>query len=266
MILRSSADRPVLDVVEVVLDALLERRVAAPAVDLRPAGDAGLHLVAQHVLRDPVLELLDEERPLGPRADDRHVAPQHVPELRQLVEVEPAQPAADRRAARVVVARPDRAGLVLGALVHRAELVDRGTPCRRGPCAPACRRPGPATCSRISERDDARTGCASTSSAAAESADVDRALEHAVEALQRHVVEVDDRDAVEVLEPGAQRDELQQVGHDLDVDALAARRLDQAEHLHVLVERQRHVEVIDRARARMISSASASVPSSGRPR
>ena len=32
--------RPVLDVVEVVLDALLERRVAAPAVDLRPAGDA----------------------------------------------------------------------------------------------------------------------------------------------------------------------------------------------------------------------------------
>ena len=57
--------RPVLDVVEVVLDALLDRGVAAPAVDLRPAGEAGLHLVAQHVLRDPLLELLDEERPLG---------------------------------------------------------------------------------------------------------------------------------------------------------------------------------------------------------
>src|SRR2546421_12479511 len=51
--------RPVLDVIEVVLDALLERRVTAPAVDLRPAGHAGLHLVAQHVLRDAVLELLD---------------------------------------------------------------------------------------------------------------------------------------------------------------------------------------------------------------
>src|SRR4051812_45680924 len=37
--------RPVLDVVEVEFDALLERRVAAPAVDLRPARDAGLHLV-----------------------------------------------------------------------------------------------------------------------------------------------------------------------------------------------------------------------------
>src|SRR4051812_41269174 len=41
-------DRPVLDVVEIVLDPLLERRVAAPAVDLGPAGDPGLDLVAQH--------------------------------------------------------------------------------------------------------------------------------------------------------------------------------------------------------------------------
>src|SRR4051812_6752939 len=33
--------RPVRDVVEIELDALAERRVAAPAVDLGPAGDAG---------------------------------------------------------------------------------------------------------------------------------------------------------------------------------------------------------------------------------
>src|SRR4051794_20197551 len=50
------ADRPVFDVVEIVLDALFERRVAAPAVDLGPARDPGFDLVAQHVLRDPVLE------------------------------------------------------------------------------------------------------------------------------------------------------------------------------------------------------------------
>src|SRR5687767_3451646 len=49
--------RPVLDVIQVVLDAFLERGVAAPAVDLRPARDAGLDLVAQHVLRNAVLEL-----------------------------------------------------------------------------------------------------------------------------------------------------------------------------------------------------------------
>src|SRR5215218_6009981 len=33
------ADRPVFDVVEIVLDAFLERRVAAPAVDLGPPRD-----------------------------------------------------------------------------------------------------------------------------------------------------------------------------------------------------------------------------------
>src|SRR5690242_10322122 len=74
--------RPVLDVVEVELDALFERRVAAPPIHLRPAGDARLDLVAQHVLRDAVFELLDEEGAFGPRADDRHVALEHVPELR----------------------------------------------------------------------------------------------------------------------------------------------------------------------------------------
>src|SRR3954471_20787494 len=60
--------RPVLDVVQVVLNPLLERRVATPAVHLRPAGQPRLHLVPQHVLRNAVLELLDEVRPLGPRA------------------------------------------------------------------------------------------------------------------------------------------------------------------------------------------------------
>src|SRR6266853_3427785 len=68
------ADRPVLDVIEVVLDALVDRRVAAPAVDLGPSGQARLHLVAQHVLRYAMFELLDEMRTLGPRADDGHVA------------------------------------------------------------------------------------------------------------------------------------------------------------------------------------------------
>ena len=80
---------------------------------------------------------------------------------------------------------------------------------------------------------------------AARDGDVDAPLEDAVEAAQRHVVEADDRDAVEVLEPRAQRDELQQVGHDVDVDAFAVGGLDEAEHLHVLVERQRDVEVVD---------------------
>jgi hypothetical protein len=42
--------------------------------------------VAQHVLRDSLLELIHEVRPLGTRTDERHVAAENVPELRQLVD------------------------------------------------------------------------------------------------------------------------------------------------------------------------------------
>src|SRR6187401_3871390 len=37
--------RPVLDVIEVVLNSLLQRRVPTPAIDLRPSGDPGFDLV-----------------------------------------------------------------------------------------------------------------------------------------------------------------------------------------------------------------------------
>ena len=90
-----------------------------------------------------------------------------------------------------------------------------------------------------------RPGSAMIASAPDGDHDVEHALDERADALQRHVVEVDDRHAVEILEPRAQGDELQQVGHHLDVDAFAARRLDQVEQLHVLFERQRHVEVVD---------------------
>src|SRR5512139_4320140 len=89
--LQVEEEGPVLDVVEVMLDALLDRRVAAPAVPLRPAGPAALHAVAPHVLRDALAELLDDGRPLGPRADEAHVADEDVDELGELVEVVLAQ-------------------------------------------------------------------------------------------------------------------------------------------------------------------------------
>src|SRR5512145_1518915 len=44
-------ERPVLDVVEVVLDAHTDRRVAAPSVNLRPSRHSGANLVAEHVVR-----------------------------------------------------------------------------------------------------------------------------------------------------------------------------------------------------------------------
>src|SRR6185436_9022352 len=90
------ANRPVFDVIQVVLDSFLQRGVAAPAVDLRPASQAGLYFVAEHVLRDLVLELFDEVRPFGPRTDNRHVAAHDIPELRNLVEVRASEKTAER--------------------------------------------------------------------------------------------------------------------------------------------------------------------------
>ena len=75
--------------------------------------------------------------------------------------------------------------------------------------------------------------------------DVHGALEHAVEAAERHVVDPDDRQPVQILEPRAERDELQEIRHDVNVDALAAGELDDAEHLDVLVDRQRDVDFVD---------------------
>src|SRR6266481_651495 len=82
---------PALDVFDVVLDALLERGIAAEPVDLRPAGDTRLHLVAQHVAGHGLPEPLDEDRSLGARPDDAHLPTQDIHELRQLVQAEAAQ-------------------------------------------------------------------------------------------------------------------------------------------------------------------------------
>src|SRR5258706_14478550 len=76
---------PVVDVGEVQRHPFLEARDVVPARDLPEAGHAGLHrepaplpaLVARH--------LVGKRRP---RADERHLALQDVPELRHLVERE----------------------------------------------------------------------------------------------------------------------------------------------------------------------------------
>src|SRR6185312_2092331 len=48
-------------------------------------------------------ELLDEDRTLGTRSDDRHVVSQHVEDLRQLVEAGSAQEAAQLGNARITL-------------------------------------------------------------------------------------------------------------------------------------------------------------------
>ena len=75
---------------------LLDRLgLAAQAVDLRQAGDAGAHLVADHVAVDQLAVHLVVRDGVRARADDAHAPLQHVDELRQLVERGAAQERAE---------------------------------------------------------------------------------------------------------------------------------------------------------------------------
>src|ERR1700731_2559567 len=124
--------RPVLDVVEVELDALLDFLLAvalpAPAVDLGPAGDAGLDPVTREIAVDglveqPALQLALHR--VRTRADQRQVALEHdVEELRQLIEAGLADEAPDPGDAAVVLGH-DLGGQRIGLIVvQRAELED----------------------------------------------------------------------------------------------------------------------------------------------
>src|SRR5688572_24533773 len=76
-------ERVVLDVVEVVLELLarvLGRGTVAVA-HLRPAGDARLDEMPLGIEGNGFGELLHEGRALRPRADEAHVAEQHVEKL-----------------------------------------------------------------------------------------------------------------------------------------------------------------------------------------
>src|SRR5215204_5572463 len=107
--------RTVVDVPDVELDPLVPRQRGA-AVHLRPARQPRLHLEPAPLRRRVLLDLVAERRP---RPDDRHVSAEDVPELRELVQRQPAQHAADARDPRVAdVDRVTRA-LPLGADAHR---------------------------------------------------------------------------------------------------------------------------------------------------
>ena len=105
-------------------------------------------------------------------------------------------------------------------MVHRAELVDRERlAVEAHPLLPvedrASRR------QLDGERHDAERD-RQDDQAGGGGGHVEGPLGQRAEALQRDVVEVDDRDAVQVLDAGPQRDELQQVRDDLHVDQVAA--------------------------------------------
>ncbi len=109
---------PVIDVPGVEPEFLLPREGVAPP-HLAPAGDARLDFVTPSLLGRVTIEILRQE---GPRADQAHLSPQHLQELRQFVEARLAKQAAERRQACRIGERPSVAA---GGTGHRAKLPDR---------------------------------------------------------------------------------------------------------------------------------------------
>src|SRR5437773_2772579 len=107
------SQRPTVDVFEIQLHPLFKRKIAATG-DLPQTSYAGLHAKA------PLLpgqfhshRIAHRQRA---RADDAHVAEQHVDELRQLIHAGLAQPTTDARDARIFANLENRAGLFVQVL------------------------------------------------------------------------------------------------------------------------------------------------------
>jgi UDP-glucuronate 4-epimerase len=117
------AEGAVLHVVEVVaqLGAGLDRARRVPVSNLRPARDARSNVVPKLVQGDLVIELVGEHQLLRPGSDDAHFTPQHVPELRQLVQSVLPKEGTYWGDARVAIQR-EGTTVLLGVRDHRAEL------------------------------------------------------------------------------------------------------------------------------------------------
>ena len=121
---------PVLEVFDIarhpVLDIRAVTRLAPEAAHLGEAGNAGLHESAHVVVRHELRELVVVLDQMRARPDDAHVAEEHVPELRDLVDAQFAKPFPQRINPLVAIARLPRLLGIIGT--HRAELVDREPP------------------------------------------------------------------------------------------------------------------------------------------
>lgn len=107
---------------ELLADAL--DRFVRREVDLREAGDAGENLEAMDVAGEGVGEVFDDLGALGARADEGHFAAGDIGELRELVEVEKAEGAADEGDAGVPLGRPHGLAGGLSVAPHGADFVD----------------------------------------------------------------------------------------------------------------------------------------------
>src|SRR5690606_17759747 len=89
--------------------------------------DAGLQAEKLHVFRSMCFNLLDKMSALGARADNSHIAFQHIPELGQLIQVGFAHEFAPPGDPGVIVRR-QLGSMFFGVHLHASELVDKKGP------------------------------------------------------------------------------------------------------------------------------------------
>src|SRR5262249_54438091 len=95
---------------------------------LRQPAQAGPNPEPVAVLREGALEPGHDLGALRARADQAHLTPQDIDQLRPFVDVTGTQDPTDRRDARVSATRPHRPGITLAPHIHRPDLVDGDDP------------------------------------------------------------------------------------------------------------------------------------------
>ena len=110
------------DVMEIVAYTFGEIGVSPQAVHLGPPRQAGLNKMACIVVCDFMLEICDQFRPLGSRANQAHFSFEDVPELRDFVDVPLAHESANLQTSRIIFRRPSNDAIFLGIEAHTANL------------------------------------------------------------------------------------------------------------------------------------------------
>jgi hypothetical protein len=89
-----------------------------PAIDLRPPGDAGSYIVAARLFRRIEGQVFHHQ---GPGADETHIPPDHIEQLRKLIEAEAPKHLPQRCQADVI---RQQVAFFIFPVIHRAKFVN----------------------------------------------------------------------------------------------------------------------------------------------
>ena len=113
-----------LQIIQVVLKALANGRIASPAANLGPSSDTRLQLMPPHIAGNLSTKNLNEVRPLGSRTHQAHVSTQHIDELGKLVQSRRPQDSAQARDPFVLRRCPSSIAGVGARRHHGCEFID----------------------------------------------------------------------------------------------------------------------------------------------